>query len=230
MDRSVLSRLGAAAGFVGAVLYVVSAFAAGSPLKPDAALPKVVAHLSSKRDAMLAGVLLAVIAVGLLVWFLGYLRAFLAEAEGGKAPLASVTVASWVALLVIAVSGAAPLTAVIWRGAGGVDAKIVGLAFDASNLSLYSVSATAALLSVLAPTVVIWRSGALPRWLVGLGAIEIVVNVVELAGLFARTGSNAAGYAGGLGPFVWVVWVAAVSVAMVMKASGASREGVTLPN
>jgi hypothetical protein len=219
MQHSVSPRLGAGAGAAGAVVYVVSAFTAGNPLKPDASVSKIVAHLSDKRGALLAGVLLAVIGVGLLLWFLSYLRVFLAQLEGGRAPLAGVTMASWVTLLVIVVAGATPLTAVIWRGAG-VNPQIASFAFDVSNLSLYSLSAPAATLSVLAPIVVIWRSGALPRWLVVLGSIEIVVNVAELAGLFIRTGSNAAGYVWGVGPFVWVAWVAAVSVAMLVRPLG----------
>jgi hypothetical protein len=217
MQRLLSSRMGAASGAAGAAVYIVSAFTAGSPLKPDASASEIVAHLSDKRGALLAGVLLALIGVGLLLWFLSYLRAFLAQIEGGRAPLAGVTMASWVTLLVIVVAGATPLAAVIWRGAGGVNPQIAIFAFDASNLSLYSLSAPAAILSVLAPIVVIWRSGALPRWLVLLGSIEIVVNVVELAGLFARTGSNAAGYVWGIGPFIWIIWVAAVSVAMLVK-------------
>jgi hypothetical protein len=212
------SRSGAAAGAAGAVVYVASAFTAGSPLQPDAPVSKVVAHLSDKRGALLAGVLLAVIGVGLLLWFLSYLRIFLAEIEGGRTPLAGLTMASWVTLLVIVVAGATPLAAVVWRGAGGVNPQIARFAFDVSNLSLYSLSAPAAALSVLAPILVIWRSKALPRWLVVLGSVEIVVNVAELAGLFVRTGTDTAGYVWGIGPFVWVVWVAAVSVAMLVKA------------
>jgi hypothetical protein len=204
MHYAISSRLGAAAGAAGAVVYVLSAFTAGSPLKPDASVSKIVAHLSDHRSALLAGVLLAVMGVGLLLLFLSYLRAFLAQIEGGGAPLAGVTMASWVTLLAIVVAGATPLAAVIWRGAGGVNPQIASLAFDASNLSLYSLSAPAAMLSVLAPIIVIWRSGALPRWLVVLGSIEIVVNVAELVW--------------GIGPFVWVIWVAAVSVAMLVKA------------
>jgi hypothetical protein len=221
MNGRAWSRVGAASGAAGAVVYAVSAFTAGSPLKPDASTQRVVTHLTDKRDALLSGFLLAVVAVALLFWFVGYLRAFLAEAEGGQAPLASVTLASWVALLITATAGAVPLAVVVWEGAGRVDTGIVRLAFDASNLSLYALSATAAALSVLAPIVVIGRSGVLPRWLVVLGAVEIVVNVAELAGLFSRSGGNAAGYVFGVGPFLWVVWVAAVSVCMVVRTAGA---------
>lgn len=132
---------------------------------------QIISHLSDHRDAELAGFLLAIVAVALLFWFLGYLRDVLDRAEGDRSALANVTLVSWVALLVIAVAGAVPLVAVAWRGAGKIDPGIVRLAFDASNLSLYSLSATAALLSVLAPIILIWRTKVLPRWLVGLGAI-----------------------------------------------------------
>jgi len=220
-------RVGAGAGFVGAVLYAVSVFVAGAPLKPDDSIAKVVAHLVDKRTAILFGSLLALLAVACLVWFLGYLRAFLAETEGDHAPLATVTLAAWIALLVIVVAGSAPLTALIWRGAGVADVKTVQVAFDISNLSFYAVSATAALLSVLAPTIVIWRWRALPGWLIILGAVEIVANIVELAGLFSRTGLNAAGYGAGVGPFLWVLWVAALSVTLFIRQAPTAPVGLS---
>jgi len=210
-------RAGAGAGLAGAVLYAVSVFVAGAPLKPDDSIDKVITHLVDKRSAILFGSLLALLAVACLLWFLGYLRAFLARTEGDHAPLATVTVVSWIALLVIVVAGSAPLTALIWRGADQADPKTVQLAFDINNLSFFALSATAALLSVLAPMIVIWRSRALPRWLLVLGAVEIAANIVELAGLFTRTGANAAGYGAGVGPFLWVLWVAALSVTLLTK-------------
>jgi hypothetical protein len=214
-------RLGPATGLAGAIVYAVSAFIAGSPLKPDASQHAVIVHLENKRSAVLAGFLLASIGVALLLWFLGYLHKLVRNNEGAGGVLATITLASWVSLLVIVVAGAAPMIAVVWRGAGRVSPGIVGLAFDASNLSLYSVSAAAAALSVLAPIIVIWRSGCLTRWLVVLGAIEIVVNAIEIAGISVRTGFNAGGYVGGFGPFLWVIWVAALSVAMVMRPEAA---------
>jgi hypothetical protein len=44
-------------------------------------------------------------------------------------------------------------------------------------------------------------------------------------GLFSRSGFNAGGYVGGFGPFVGVVWVAAVSISMLMKTLTAQKEG-----
>lgn len=213
-------RAGAASGAVGAAVYVASAFAGGSPLAPDASATEIAAHLREACTGLLLGFLLASIAVTFLLWFLGYLRDFLAV-EGGAPALANATFASWIALLAIILGGTVPLAAIVWRGAGGLDPALVQLAFDANNLSLYALSAGAALVSVLAPIIVIWRSGVLPRWLVVLGAIEIAANVVELGGMFTRSGFNAAGYAGGVGPFLWILWVGALSITMTRRVTAA---------
>jgi hypothetical protein len=214
-------RLGPLTGLLGAVIYTVSAFTAGTPLKPDASRQAVIVHFSDKRGAVLAGFLLADVGVALLLWFLGYLHKLVRNNEGAGGVLATITLAAWVSLLVIAVAGAVPVIAVVWRGAGQVSPGIVGLAFDVSNLSLYSLSATVAAVSVLAPIIVIWRSRCLTRWLVALGIVVIVVNGFEIAGVFVRTGFDAGGYAGGVGPFLWVLWVAVLSVAMVLRPEAA---------
>ena len=152
---------------------------------------------------------LGAVAVALALFFLGYLRAALSGGGSGSPPGVR---AAWLSLFLIITAGGLLQTAIIWRGADTVDPKLAQAAFDMANLSLFSVSAAAALLSVLGPTIVIWRSRMLPRWLVALGAVEMAINVVELAGIGSRTGANAAGYAGGAGPLVWVIWVAALSV------------------
>jgi hypothetical protein len=209
--------LGAASGVVGAVLYAVSTFAAGSPLKPDASLQKVISHLTASRDALLAGVLLNLVATGLLLCFLAYLVSFVAEAEGRRGPLSILTLGSGVGVLAIVTGGQAPLDVVTWAGPPRFDPSVTRLAFDIANLSLYSISAVVVAILVLAPTVVIWRSGALPRWLVAVAALEITLNALELGGLFSRAGADAGGYAEGLGPFVWLIWVTSVSVCLTRR-------------
>ena len=88
---------------------------------------------------------------------------------------------------------------------------------DTATSSIVTITSTAALLSVLAPIVVIARTGILRKWLVVLGAIEIAVNIVEIAGFFSRSGWNAGGYAAGIGPMAWVVWLGAVSSTMFIR-------------
>lgn len=225
MSRSTQDRTGPAAGIVGVVVYIAGAFAGGTTPGPDAPIGTVIAHYTHQRTAVLAGTLLTLVALAFLLWFLGYLRAYIAEDEGQRAPLAGVTVAAWIALFAIIFGGGIPLTAIVWRGANHVDASLVRLAFDASNLSLYALSATAAAMSVLAPSVVIWRRRALPRWLAALAFLEIAANAVELSGVFSRRGLNAAGYAAGVGPLLWVVWVAALSITLLARNAAPQVEG-----
>jgi hypothetical protein len=104
--------------------------------------------------------------------------------------------------------------AVTWRGAAGLDPHLVQFGYDVGTLSLYAVSAMAVALAVGATSVIIYRTGVLPRWLVALGALEVAINLVELAGLGSRTGLNAAGYAAGVGPLIWSLWAAAASVTL----------------
>ena len=218
---SAWSRFGASAGLVGALIYVVGAFVAGNPPKPDDSKASIVAHFQDKRTAVLLGMALTVVALAFLMWFVGYLRALLAEAEASigdrGAPLATVTLIAFLALFALAGAGGVLLTVVVWRGAGSINPNLVRLAFDAQNLSLYAVTSTAALLSVLAPTVVIARTGVLPRWLIVLGGVEIAVNVIEITGFLIRSGWNTAGYAAGAGPLVWAVWLGAISITMMMR-------------
>ncbi len=211
------TRAGAGAGVLGVVCYLVGAFLPGNPLKPDAATDSIINHLADHRRSVLIGYALTLVGLALLLWFLGYLRALLAEAEGGGGPLATVTAVSWVLLFAVAAAGGAGITVVAWRGVGEFDPNLVRMAFDVQNLSLYAITATVAFLSVAAPTLVIARTRVLPRWLIVLGVIELAVNVIELAGIGTRRGWNAGGYAAGLGPLVWMVWVAALSVTMVMR-------------
>jgi hypothetical protein len=60
------------------------------------------------------------------------------------------------------------------------------------------------------PSAVIWRTRVLPRWLALFGLAEVAVNVGELAGLMAARGSDAAGYAAGIGPLLWTLWAVAL--------------------
>ena len=136
-------------------------------------------------------------------------------AEGGRAPLAGAATVGWILLLTIASIGILVQTALTWRGAAQADPGMVRFVYDVSSLSLYAVSATAVALSVGATSVVILQTRMVPRWIAGLGLAVVAINVVELSGLASREGPNAGGYAAGVGPLVWAVWVAALAIAMV---------------
>lgn len=148
------SRAGAAAGLLGAVAFVVGTLVAGMPPDPDDSTASIVTHLQDSRTTIMAGVLITVVSLALLLWFLGYFRALLAEAEASigdrGAPLATVTLVAFVSLFALAGAGSLGLYAVTWRGAASVDPTLVRLTFDAQSLSSYAVTSTVAALSVLA--------------------------------------------------------------------------------
>jgi hypothetical protein len=126
-------------------------------------------------------------------------------------------VAAWVATVAIVAAGTLPAIAIIWRGAPGTDPVLARFAYDIQTLATYAITSTAALVSIGALCVAIWRTGVLPRWLSVLGAAEIAVNVAELSGLSSPHGALVGGYAFGTGPLLWIVWFAAASACMTLK-------------
>jgi hypothetical protein len=217
-DRAGLSRASALTGLAGAALYLVGALLPGSAPKPDAATSQLIAFFTARQGFLLTGFSLELLALGLLLCFLGYLRAVIAGAgHPSSSALATSMVAAWVTTVAIAAAGTLPVIAIIWRGAPSADPVLAGFAYDIQTLATYAITSTAALVSIGAPSIVIWRTGVLPRWLSVLGAAEIAVNVAELSGLSTRHGAFAGGYAFGAGPLLWIVWFAAASACMTLK-------------
>jgi hypothetical protein len=217
-DRPGLSRAGALTGLAGAVLYLAGALLPGSTPKPDAPTSQLIAFFAARQGALLAGFSLELAAVGLLLCFLGYLHTVIAHARyRSSGALATSMVAAWVATVAITAAGTLPAIAIIWHGTPSADPALARFAYDIQTLATYAITSTTALVSIGAPSLVIWRARVLPRWLSVLGAAEIAVNVAELFGLSSRHGPLAGGYAFGAGPLLWVVWFAAAGTCMALK-------------
>jgi hypothetical protein len=212
------------AGLIAVVLFVAGSLLAGSAPKPDAGTGEVTAFLVDQRSLLLWGTALILLSIPFFGCFIGLLAGMLRDAEGGRAPLAGAATLGWTLLLAIASIGVLAQVALTWRGADQVDASTVRFVYDVSSLSLYAVSAMAVALSVGTTSVVILRTRVLPRWIAILGLVEVAVNVVELAGLGSRDGLNTAGYAAGIGPFLWSLWVAATAISL---ARAVRREDAT---
>ena len=203
------------AGSIAVVLFVAGSLLAGSAPRPDASTADVISFLVQHRSTLLAGTVLILLSVPFFGCFIGLLAGVLREAEGGRAPLTGAAVVGWVLTLAIVSIGILGQAALTWRGADQADPGMVRFVYDMSSLSVYTVSATAVALSVGATSLIIVRSGVVPRWIAALGLVEIVLNVVELGGVASRTGLNAGGYGAGIGPLLWAVWVACLSIALV---------------
>jgi hypothetical protein len=218
-----VGALGALTGLAGGIVYVIGAVLPGSVPKPDAGAGNIATFLADKRDSLLSGFALELIAVGLLLWFIGYLSTVLATASPPQPVLATSMMLAFVATLAIVAAGTIPVLAIVWRGAPLPSATFIRIAYDTETLATYAATSTAAAVSVGAPCLAIWRTGVLPRWLCALGALEIVVNLVELIGLASRRGTFAGGYAGGVGPLLWIVWFAAASACLAWRISHDQR-------
>jgi hypothetical protein len=218
-----INRAGALAGLAGAFLYVISGLVPGSAPKPAAGASTVIAYFADKRGSLLTGFVLEIIALGLLVCFLGQIRRLTAGSGAHSTPISTAMTAAWVILMTTVLAGTLPALALVWQGPPFGDPGLVRMAYDVEILATYAATATVALVSVGAPSIAIWRSRILPRWLALLGVAGVVVNVVEIAGLASRHGALAGGYADGIGALLWALWVAATSVCMARLAK-ASKE------
>jgi hypothetical protein len=212
------SRLAALTGLAGAVVYVLGVLLPGTMPKPDATGSNIATFFVDKRGALLTGFALQVIAVGLLLWFVGQLHQLLVGSDPGQRALATTMLAAFVATIAIVTAGIVPSIAVIWGAAAGPGPRIAGFAYAIMTISTYAATSTVVAVSILAGSVIIWRTQVLPRWLCILGAVEIALNAVELIGLSSRHGTLAGGYAAGIGPFVYIVWFAAASICMAARA------------
>jgi len=202
------------AGLIGVILFVAGSLLAGSVPKPDASAAEITDFLVQQRSSLLMGTALILLAIPFFGCFVGLFTGVLRSAEGGGTTLTSAATLGWTLLLAVVSVGVLSQTALTWRGASGMDPHLVQFGYDLSTLSLYAVSAMAVALTVGTTSVVIYRTGVLPRWLVALGAAEVAINLVELAGLASRNGPNAAGYAAGIGPLVWSLWAAAAAISL----------------
>ena len=196
------------AGVVGAAFSTTGMLIAGLAPPPDASIAAVSAHLVDRRTELLLGAALSTIGAGFLVIFLGGLcrSLFRRDAVG----FAVATLASWLMLLVTYGFGQLLPIAIAWRGSP--EPRMLRFAIDVSNVSGYVATSVVAALSIALPTVHLRRARAIPMWLVGVATLEIAANVVELTGFAARSGWNTAGYAAGIAPLLWMVWVLGVAV------------------
>jgi hypothetical protein len=220
MDQAKWNRLAAAAGILGIVLLVVGFAAGGALPKPDDGSDKIVKYLTDHRGGLLFSAFALTLATPFVLWFFGSLRGLLFEAEGGRGALATTFIVSVVILLTVFSVGVLILTTLAWRGPDGLDGPQLRLLYGMVVLASTSATSMASAASVAAPSLLIWRTGVLPRWIAGIGVLVILANVVELVGVFSRTGGNAGGSGAGMAAVpLWIIFFLATSIALLRRDS-----------
>ena len=205
-------RQSSTAGFLAVALYAVGMAVSGTPPHPDASVAQLTRWMSEHRSEIVVGWLVGGAAlVPLLILAIG-LGERLWPSERHRV-LTAATTASWMSLLVIFGLSELPLIAVVWRGAP-FDPSLTRTTFDIWSVGAYSGTAVLAAASIGLPCWVGLQSGLLPRWLIAIGAAEVAANVAELTGVLTTTGANAAGFAWGFAPVMWILWAAGASVVL----------------
>jgi hypothetical protein len=210
--------MAAAAGILGLVIVIVGFAAPGSMPKADDTGAQLTKFLVDKRSALLFSAFMLSLGTPFLLWFLGNLRGLLAEVEGGRGALATTFIVGVVLLLALFSVGTLVLTTLAWRGPGGLSDAELRFLYGAVVVASTSATAMASAVSVGAPSLLIWRTGVLPKWIAGVGVLVILANIGELIGVFSRTGGNAGGSGAGMAAVpLWIIFFLAASITLLRR-------------
>lgn len=126
-------RHAAIAGLCAAVLSVAAMAVSGTPPDADVSPGDLQAYVATHRQDIIAGFALYQIAVVFLFVFFAGLARTVAGSQGEAAALAWGGFAGGVGLQLVAIAGAIPFVATVWRGA---DEATLRLTYDANLLAL----------------------------------------------------------------------------------------------
>jgi hypothetical protein len=147
----------------------------------------VAAFYALHRGALQAQSLLFLLGAGLLLWFTGSLRSYLARAEAGTGRYAAVFFGAgvgYVGLSVVAQAGQVALA----RIAGGSATPDVVAAMAALSWALFTVAVVPVVVMLAAFAVLTFRHRVLPAWLGGLAWVAAATQVGLLLGIVVDTG------------------------------------------
>jgi len=212
MNEPRFMRIAGIAGIVGVLLLLIANLQLGSTPKAEDPLLKVASFLTDNRGPALVFVLLFGLGYILLLTFtVGVWELLRRAGDGSGLPALVFAAGLWVIVV-----GSAALVAV---GAAAFRAPAIapGTArslLDVSNIAFALIGFPFALLYGAA-SLSAMLTRALPRWIVWVGALVVVLNLVKVFSVFPRSGSFAPG--GGLSLVAVVpIWVWTIAVGVVM--------------
>jgi hypothetical protein len=226
VGKSVRERLQAATGLVFVLLSLISLFAL--PPRPAAgASAKVIAsYYTLHSGAVQAADYIFLLGLLFALWFIGYLRTVFARAEGETQHLSTLFFGSGVVTVVISLAFWGMGLALPGQTA---NLGVIKALFDVVNVGV-TLTFFGHFLLLGASSVLVLRTGVLPR---SVGVFALVVAVVQLLGslsLLVPSGFFAAG-----GPFALLVFlgllldVLVVSIVLIVQAGSGRKEVGTSP-
>lgn len=214
MNEMRRQRWGAASGFAVILIGAAATVFERGPVSADDPAASVAAYFADNADALRAQSLLFVLGTGALLWFLGSLRGFLSEAEGGSARLSAVAFGAGVAWVALSLVAQAFQIGVAGTPGGEVPPALI-TTMDAS----FIVAGLPLAVMLVACAVVSLRTKVFPAWLAWLSMAAAAAQVASLLGIVVQSGPLALdGWFTLYAPYpLLVVWLAVTSAVMVVR-------------
>jgi len=189
MESNRWDRFSPLSGILAVVLWVVGAFILFNDEPESGASPEEVAmYFADNASQVLAGAFLFMLGVASFLWFIGTLRAELAQAEGGVGRLAGIAAAGGVATASMLFGMVAP------NAAGALQAQEDDRGPSPSSAdALFTLgdgffigAEVAAIVLVVATAVAVLRTRVMPRWVAWVSlllAVWLVIGPIGWLGL-----------------------------------------------
>jgi len=214
MESNRWDRFSPLTGIVAVVLWIVGTFTLFKDEPGGDASPEELAtYFADDAGRLLAGAFFFMLGVAAFLWFVGTLRAELAQAEGGVGRVAGIAAAGGVATASMLFGLVAP------HAAGALQAQNEDRgpspssadALTALGDGFFMAAELAAIVLVAATAVAVLRTGVLPRWVAWVSLVLAVWLVIAPIGWLALL-------------FGFPAWTVLVSVLLWMRAAGPTGE------
>lgn len=222
LTRRASQRIVGASGFL-YVIGVIVGFGVlvGSVPGPQANAEEIGDFLGRSETRVWTGGYIGLLAVAAFLVFVGGLWGILRSAEGGSGWVSTTGLAAAAVGAATVLSGDLALGAAVFLAGSSVDPATAAILLDAKKLTeMLTVPLVGVYLASV--SLVVLRAGALPRWAGWTAALVAVLSVVTVP----------LGYEPSQIPvFLTLLWIAAVSVRLIVRPVGASAVEVgTVPN
>lgn len=208
-------RISALTGIAFAILMVIAFSVQGILPQADEPQSEVVRYFSTYHDDVMGGVVMRIAAGIFFLWFMGTLRAVLAEAEGGTARLANVAFGAGILMLAAGLGAMASLASVAYNAERGVDPNFASSMMVMTHIFFVGGAMGMAWL-LFATALVVVRTRVFSRWVASTGTIIGVIAVV--LGIVAPAGTS------GVSAYpLFILWIVALSILIMRQDPGRGR-------
>jgi hypothetical protein len=219
MDEAKWERWAAATGFAFFALLVLGfAIVPAAPPKANDSVAKITSYYVDHRKALLIAGYLGGLSLVFGLWFIGSLRSYLRQAEGGVGRLSAVAFGAALVSAAVAIFSGVATNALAFKIAGTQGtAAVVRTLFDLSSMAVGFLWFPAAVWAAATGTVA-WRTGAFPKWYAQVSLLGAIVFVVGGTSVYVDNGALATGGVYGFIVFiVFALWILVTTILLVQR-------------